>query len=102
MTGGDNNDTFIFGEGFGNDVITDFGNVNDTLDLSVLGLSVADLDTDSSGAVGYGDAFVTSGAGADFVICIAGQGTITLTGVTDCLTVDLNAVQGSENYTGYD
>lgn len=82
LTGGDNNDTFIFEENFGNDVITDFGNGNDAIDLSALGLSVADLDSDSSGTVGYGDASVISNAGADLVISLVG-GTITMIGVTE-------------------
>jgi Ca2+-binding RTX toxin-like protein len=83
LIGGDNNDTFILEEDFGNDVITDFGNGNDTIDLSALGLSVGSLDTDASGAVGYGDASVTSSIGADLVISIVGQGTITFIGMTE-------------------
>ncbi len=47
MTGGTGNDKFVFAKGFGNDVITDFdaraAGGQDVLDLSAMGIGVADF-----------------------------------------------------------
>jgi Ca2+-binding RTX toxin-like protein len=78
MTGGGAGDTFVFGPGFGNDVVTDFdangaGTLadQDLLDISGLGITAAS----------FAASVIITDLGNDTLVNIGGQ-TITLTGVT--------------------
>jgi len=74
LTGGSNWDVFVFGNGFGNDVITDFDQANafEAIDLSAVSAitDFADLSTNHLSEIN-GDAVITAGAN-----------TITLSGVS--------------------
>jgi Ca2+-binding RTX toxin-like protein len=82
LTGGTGNDVFVFGPGYGNDVITDFDALlpggQDLLDISALGVTVANF----AAQVAIAD------VGADALISI-GSGTIRLTGIGDATTVTI-------------
>lgn len=58
LTGGAGGDTFRFGAGWGNDVVTDFQAGSDILDFSATGLGFADLTIYGSG----GDTIVAGGS----------------------------------------
>lgn len=73
MTGGDGRDAFVFARDAGHDVITDFANNTDWLDLSALGTNFAKLN--SAGAL-LGDATT---AVIDLT-AIGAEGSITLEG----------------------
>ena len=91
MTGGDDNDTFVFGPGHGNDIINDFTTDNaadnDRIDLSAFELEADDLvgmiSVRGTGANAYVQIDLTSVDG----------GTIELAGVTDL--DDLEATGGT-------
>jgi Ca2+-binding RTX toxin-like protein len=74
MNGGAGNDTFVFGPGFGNDVINGFDanatGGQDLLDISGFGITAGTFDTTVS----------ITDLGADTLVTIGGQ-TITLNGV---------------------
>ena len=72
LTGGGNADMFVFGEGHGNDTITDFADGTDLIDVSALGI------TDLSGLT-----FTTNSSGNIVIDTGTDGGTIELEGVTD-------------------
>ncbi|WP_377509222.1 lamin tail domain-containing protein [Octadecabacter sp. R77987] len=79
LTGGNGADTFVFAGTMNDDTITDFDGTEDLIDLSAFG-TFADLEV-------YGG---LSQNGADAVIDLGGDGSITLTGVNAAdLTLDM-------------
>ena len=78
LTGGAHNDVFIFGVHDGHDVITDFTNGQDKIDLSAFGLNPSDF------ANVVAPALSAHGAGSTFLDLteIGGTGTIIVNGLT--------------------
>ena len=77
LTGGDGNDTFYFRRNAGDDVITDFENGSDLIDLSAYGLRPADFATVVAPALsnaGGGDTFLDLDA-------IGGSGSVLIEGL---------------------
>ena len=70
LTGAGGNDTFVFAQPIGNDVIYNFNAANDKIDL-----------TGFAGIGSYGDLHIADDAGGDAVISLASGETITLHGV---------------------
>ena len=58
LTGGEGADRFVFRPGDGRDIVTDFVDGEDSLDLSALGLELADLDSNGDGVLDGADSFV--------------------------------------------
>jgi len=67
MTGGAGADTFVFAAGFGNDVITDYVDGVDNFDVSMLGITFADIAVSVSG----GDTLITTAAGTIHLLGVA-------------------------------
>jgi hypothetical protein len=67
LTGGTGADVFVFGPGWGNDVVADFEPGLDRLDLAATGLSLADLVVDDAG----GDAQLSAGADRILLLGVA-------------------------------
>ena len=74
MTGGSGSDVFVFENGSNDDVITDFGNGNDDIDLSALGVTTFAQVQAALSSNGAGDAVIDLSA-------LGGNGSVTLTGV---------------------
>ncbi|MBP6999933.1 choice-of-anchor Q domain-containing protein [Amaricoccus sp.] len=71
LHGGKGGDVFVFGAGFGDDRILDFGNGPDRIDLRRLGITAAS----------FADEVTISQDGADALVAVAGHGTIRTLGV---------------------
>jgi Ca2+-binding RTX toxin-like protein len=72
LIGGGGQDIFIFGPGFGNDVIKRFDAGKDKIDLSQTGLKFADIDIDEVG----GDTVVTTSEGTITIDHVSGGKTV--------------------------
>lgn len=76
LTGGGGADTFVFGRMAGNDVITDFGNGADNIDLSAYGLNGGDVtaagDISAAGTAAVVDLTLLGGRGEIIVTGMAG------------------------------
>jgi hypothetical protein len=77
MTGGGNADLFIFADGFGNDVITDFAATNNAEKIDLSGVTSI---TDFADLTNAGNPHMTQ-VGADVVIDDFAGNTITILGV---------------------
>lgn len=88
-------DTFVFGDTDGKDTIMDFRHADgDRIELNGTGLTWADLDSDGSGLLGAGDAFVTLTNGSSVIDLgaatehAAGLHQVVVAGVTDLAAGD--------------
>ncbi len=87
LTGGSGADLFIFGDGHGNDTITDFDVVQDRIDLSSLSQNVSwsDISSNISTVTDPNDSDVVTGVKID--LTSFGGGIITLDGITDTASI---------------